>query len=443
MGLLLAPTPVSLYQGRVMTDTSSTDSAEATAPRSFAALRHPGFRIYFIGTMLAMMADSIEHAISYWVIFAKFASPGLQGFAVISHWVPFLLFSIYAGALCDRFDPRRIIQIGMGMFIFASLGWGVLFFYDGLEQWHAVVLLIVHGLAGVLWGPAAQLLIHDIVGAAHLQSGVRLLAGARTLGVLLGPVVGGALMLWLGPALAILINAAIYLPLTLWLWKAPYGPKFRSAEEAPRQPIRGLMDIIETIKHVQTLPRIMYMTLLGGVAALLVGIAFQALLPAFATALGAERAENQYFMLLTANAAGALTAVVVLEGGGLLQARVRTAFVLVLLWGCFMTAFALSRDIVLSTALLFVAGFVHFSYGAMLQTLVQLEAPREARGRFIGLYNMSALGLMSFSGLTIGVFGEFVGIRWSLGLSSGLLVAAVLILYAMIRRRGAVPGLMS
>jgi len=61
-----------------------------------------------------------------------------------------------------------------------------------------MILLTVHGLAGVLWGPASQLLVHDIVGVAHLQSAVRLNATSRNLGILLGPAVGGGLMLLFG-----------------------------------------------------------------------------------------------------------------------------------------------------------------------------------------------------------------------------------------------------
>src|SRR5262245_13547235 len=74
--------------------------APAPTPR-FAALHIPDYRRYFVTALLAMTADSIEHVISYWVIFLKFHSPTLAGFAVISHWVPFLLFSFYAGALAD------------------------------------------------------------------------------------------------------------------------------------------------------------------------------------------------------------------------------------------------------------------------------------------------------------------------------------------------------
>jgi hypothetical protein len=45
------------------------------ARTSFAALRHPGFQMYFIATALAMLADNIEHVISYYVIFQKFTPP--------------------------------------------------------------------------------------------------------------------------------------------------------------------------------------------------------------------------------------------------------------------------------------------------------------------------------------------------------------------------------
>src|SRR3954464_13411699 len=124
---------------------------------SFAALRHPGYRAYFFGAAIAMMGDSIEHVISYWILFQKFESQALAGFAVLSHWLPFLLFSLYSGSLADRFDPRRLIQIAMVLYMLCSLAWGALFLADALQVWHAVVILSVHGIAGVLWAPASQL----------------------------------------------------------------------------------------------------------------------------------------------------------------------------------------------------------------------------------------------------------------------------------------------
>ena len=141
---------------------------------AFAALHHRGFRAYFTFSMLSMMGDNIEHVITYWVLYQTFQSPVLAGFAVISHWAPHLLFSVYFGALADRYDCRRIIQVSQVLFLGVSIGWGVLFFTGTLEVWHAVVLLIVHGMAGAIWSPAGQLILHDMVGREHLQSAVRL-----------------------------------------------------------------------------------------------------------------------------------------------------------------------------------------------------------------------------------------------------------------------------
>ena len=137
------------------------------SPQSFAALRHPGFRVYFVGAALAMMADNIEHVISYWVMFQKFHSPALAGFAVISHWVPFLLFSVYVGRARRpvRPPPHHPARHGCCSCACRSAG-AFCSSTDTLQMWHAAALLVIHGFAGVLWSPPAQLLLHDIVGAA-------------------------------------------------------------------------------------------------------------------------------------------------------------------------------------------------------------------------------------------------------------------------------------
>ncbi len=232
-------------------------------------MRHPGFRAQFITYVLAMMADNIEHVISYWVLFQKFHSPALAGFAVLSHWLPFLLFSVAIGVLADRVDPRRIIQCGMGLFITASLGWGYFFITGTLQMWHAVVLLIIHGCAGVLWQTPNQLLLYDIVGPADLISAVRLNATARYLGVLVGPAVGGVIMLTLGPSHGIVLNTIFYLPMLLWLINAPYRPRFRTdVTPPPTRAVRGLADIVQTIRDVSPNSVIASMTLLAGVVVL-------------------------------------------------------------------------------------------------------------------------------------------------------------------------------
>jgi MFS family permease len=389
---------------------------------AFPALRQPKFRAYFVGVALAMMADSIEHVISYWMIFQKFQSPTLGGFAIVAHWLPFLLLSVYSGALADRFDPRRMIQIGMGLFMAASLGWGVLFLTDTLQMWHAAALLVLHGLAGVTWAPAAQLLIHHLLDDAHLPSGVRLVATARWLGLMMGPAVGGVILLMLGPTYGIFFNALIYLPFAIWLTKAPYSKK----PAAPR--LRGFTEVIATLREASGNRVILSMTLLVGCASLLVGNAYHAQIPQFAQDFGHVDADFTYTMLFAADAAGALIAGLALESRGLLPPRARTAFTLAILWCFAIAGFAVSTSYPLALALLFAAGFFELAFYAMAQTLVQLNAPPHLRGRLIGVFLMSSLGMRAFAGVTVGLGGSLIGVHWSLAVSAGLVLASILIL---------------
>jgi MFS family permease len=399
---------------------------------SFPALRQPVFRGYFFGAASAMMADSIEHVISYWIMFEKFQSPALAGFAVISHWVPFLLFSIWSGGLADRFDPRRLIQAGMLVFMAVSLCWGVLFYTDTLEMWHAAVLLVFHGLAGVLWSPAAQIFIHDIVDEKNLHSAIRLTATARWLGLLMGPAVGGVILLVMGPAWGILFNALIYVPFIIWLWKAPYQRK--QVPAAGR--VRAFADVVTTWRAVASNRVITSMTILVGGASLIVGNAYQAQMPEFAHHLGHADGGVTYSALFAADAAGALVAGLILESRGLLPPSARTAFFLAMGWCVAIGAFAWTASYPLALALLFAAGFLELAFFAMAQTLVQVNAPAQVRGRVIGLFNMSALGLRAFSGVTVGLGGSLIGIHLSLALSAALLLAiTIAMLWTMVPGR--------
>jgi MFS family permease len=384
------------------------------------------YRAQFMGYVLAMMADNVEHVISYWVVFQKFHSPALAGFAVLSHWLPFLLFSVAVGGLSDRFDPRRIIQCGMLLFIVASAGWGILFITDTLEIWSAMLLLAIHGCAGVLWQTPNQLLLYDIVGPADLPSAVRMNAMARYLGVLVGPAVGGVIMLALGPSHGIIFNTLFYCPMLLWLFWAPTS----GIAAAPRRlAVRGLADIVQTVRVIGTHRVLTSMILLAGLTSFMIGNAYNAQMPGFADDLGHGDPGVSYSVLLAADAAGALLAGIALEAWGRLKATPQTAIILAVLWCLSLLAFASVGIYSLAIALLFAAGFFELSFNTMAQAMVQLNAPADIRGRVVGLFNVAALGMRAFSGITVGLLGAAIGIHWSLGLSAVVLLAFLFFLY--------------
>ena len=410
-----------------------------TDVRRFAALRNRDCRPYLVGAALAMMADNIEHVITYWVLWQRFHSPALAGFAVISHWLPFLLLSVPFGQLADRYDCRRVIQAGQLLFAAVSITWGVLFVTGSLTAWAACLLLVLHGVAGALWTPAEQLMLHDFVGPAELPSAVRLNATFRSLGILFGPVVGSALLFGLGPVHGILVNALIYAPLILFLLRTRFTGHTRDAG-VPR-PRAGLREAFRTLRLVRTDRTLVSMLVLAGLGSFFVGASLQTTMPAFADLLGAGGAGPAYGALLFAVGAGGVVGGVLLEATNRVPSTVAAAVVSTLVYGAAILGFALTGWYWPALILLFVAGAANLASMSISQTVVQLLAPPAERGRVIGLYGVSANGLRLGSGFTVGVLGAVIGVGASLAWSSAALCAGTVLAGAIAlrgRRRGLV-----
>jgi MFS family permease len=415
----------------------------SVAKRPFEALRLPGFLPYALTLWLTMTADNVEHVMSYWIMFQKFHSPALGGFAVIAHWLPYLLISLPVGALNDVYDSRRLIQLGALLFAFVSLGWGYFFVTNSLQMWHAMVLLLLHGCAGVFWLTSSSVLLYDIVGRDAIASAVRLSASTRYLGMLVGPGVGSLIMRTLGPTRGMFFNALLYVPILVWMGYARYGIKFRAAvADGPARAVRGFADLLATAREVQALPVLASMIALAGAASFLVGNSYHAQMPTFAGDLGHGDPGAAYTALLGADAAGALLAGLSLESGlQVFRVRVAGALRLAMLWASALCAFALVRSYPLALVLLFSAGFFELSFSSMTQTLVQLEAPSAIRGRVLGLFSMASMGLRTFSGITVGVLGTYATVHTSLAAATAVFAVLAFLLWRVnaYRNQGSVP----
>jgi MFS family permease len=290
-------------------------------------------------------------------------------------------------------------------------------------------------MAGVVGGPGSQLIIHDIVGREYLQSAVRLNSTGRNIAVLFGPAVGGVTMLLFGPPVGLFINSLMYLPMFVLMFILPYTGHGRDEAGSARAARFSLSGALRLMRETAANPTILSMILLGGATSLLVGNAFQAQMPEFAHDFGHDKQDWAYSMLLGANAGGAVIGGLLLEGTGLLRPNARNAAICSILWCMAIVGFAVAKSYVLAVGLLFCAGFLNLTFLSMAQTLVQLGAPPQLRGRLIGLFNMSNNGLRAFSGITVGVIGGLIGIHWSLSISAMILLAVTIALFALV-----IPG---
>ena len=217
---------------------------------------------------------------------------------------------------------------------------------------------------------------------------------------------------------------------------APYG-KAAVGWRPSTVTLKGFADIWATMRIVATNRILLSMTILAGAASFFVGNAYSAQMPGFARDLGHGRAEDfSYSALLAADAAGGLIGGLLLESGAMLAPRARTAFILAMIWCLALIGFARANVYAVALCLLFVAGFVELAFNSMAQSLVQIYAPGEIRGRVIGVFYMSAQGMRTFSGLSVGLLGASVGIHNSLALSAAGLffIVAAMFLSPHLRR---------
>jgi MFS family permease len=405
----------------------------------FGALRARWYKSYLTGGSLLMAGDNAEHAITYLAMWQLFESPLLAGFAVVSHWLPHLLFSIPFGGLADRFDCRRIIQISCGLFVIASLTWGVLLLNAALEPWHCVVLLVVHGFASALWHPANQVMLYDMVGEKHLPSAVRLMATGLSLGQLVGPAMGAVLLFTIGPAWGMFANALFYAPFLIHLALSPFdGHQRRATGVIPRVRLR---ELLATVRELPRYPNILLVIVLQGAVGLLIGVALMPLLPEFGELLGQVESGLGYGLLLVAMSVGAVSGGLLLESVGRLRATPLVSALSELVFAACVLGFALSRVFPLSLALLVIAGAASILSLSTSQTVVQLEAPPERRGRFIGAFNTTNMGFRVGSGVLVAVLGGLVGIPAAVALAAGTLLVVCIALAAVAARlRPAPPG---
>ncbi len=277
----------------------------------------------------------------------------------------------------------------------------------------------------MLWNPAAQVLIYDIVGPEHLQSAVRLNASGRYLGMLAGPVVGNVLLLGLGPIYGIFANVLIYLPLVIWLRKVRYSPRAPAA--APLAARASLWSgLLATLREQAGNRPMIAMTLLAGAGSLFIGNAYQAQMPGFAEDLGFHNAGTGLCRIdgggcrrrdrRSAAARGQGPAVghagpraaagrVLVRGDGRLRARARH---------CTHAGAAVRRRASSS-----------WRSAPWRRRIVQMRSPVDQRGRIMGLFITASLGLRAFAGITVGLGGTLVGIHDSLALSAAALLACI------------------
>jgi MFS family permease len=340
------------------------------------------------------------------------ASPQMIALVQASVSLPIMLLSLWAGAVADNLDRRRVMLAAQSFMLLVSAGLAIGAWLGWITPWTLLAFTFLIGCGTAINGPAWQASVGDMVPRPMLPDAVAYNSMGFNIARSTGPALGGAIVAVAGAAAAFLVNAVSYLGLiaVLLRWK-PDLP----ARRLPRERLGVAM--AAGIRYVRLSPSIRVVL----VRAALFGFAASAL-PALMPLIARDLIGGgplTYGLLLGGFGTGAVIGAI---GARRLRQAVSTETLvrlaaLALALGAGLVA--LQPGLVGTLIALVLAGAGWVTALSTFNVSVQMASPRWVVARALSLYQMAAFGGMAAGSWVFGLIAQHHG------LASALLLAAL------------------
>ena len=405
-----------------MTAPDPAASTPAQKAARLPALTSPTYRIFLAGVFISNVGTWMQVTSLGWLVLRLTGSAGLLGLASFVGSAPALVLTLYAGALADSVDQRRLLlATQVCLAVFAGI-LAVLVQVDAILFWQVLVLACLAGVANALAGPAFQAIIPALVERDALGNAIALNSAQFNLARIVGPAIAGVLIGIAGEAPSFWLNAASFIAVMVALI-AIRMPTEQSIERARA----GLWaNLGEGFTYVRGRKPLLALLVLAMAPAVFI-LPYLTLLPIFADELGIGAAG---LGLLTASiGVGALAGAMAVALRRRAGANGRTLAIGLSLMSLTVAIFALSRIEVLTCIALAVLGASQVAYYTSTNTLIQLLSPGRLRGRIISIYVLTSIGISPIGSLLAGGVAEVIGAPVTLA-AGGLLTVVSLLLVA-------------
>jgi MFS family permease len=359
-------------------------SAHAPSEPNKLAFTYPGFRFFWLTTLLVSFAVQIMSVSIAWQIYDVTGNAFLLGLVGLCLFLPALVLILVTGLVADRFNRRGIMAICLTVELGCALGFLALVNVQAHEVWPIFVILVVLGMARAFWGPAAQSLAPNLVPTHALSNAITVNASAWQFASITGPAVGG-LLYGLSPSFAFGTGAALLVCAVVTVLLIPKPVRRESHQATSMETMFGGFRYIFSNKVVLgAISLDMFAVLMGGAVALL-PVYTKDILHAGPVELGLLRA---------APGIGAIVMALWLTRFPVRDHAGKILFLFVGLFGAFTVIFGFSTTVWVSIPALALVGASDMVSVTIRETIMQLWTPEEVRGRvnavnsvFIGASN--------------------------------------------------------
>lgn len=362
------------------------------------------FRRLWIATAVTSIGSQLTAVAVPKQVYDITGSSGFVGLAGAVALVPLLVFGLWGGAIADAVDRRTLlIWSNTGIALMSLLLWVQAAM--GLNS--VAVVLVLLGVQQGLFAvnqPAANASIARLVPAELLPQAGALNGTVFSVGAVLGPLLAGALIPFIGLSTLYLIDA-IGLCLTLWavLRLPPLPPLAGQTRRA------GMSDIIAGFRYLNT-QKVLLASFLMDMIAMIFGMP-RALFPEMAEHTFGDPPGGgiAYGWLFAAIPIGAV--VCGLFSGWLSRTSRHGVVVIIAVaaWGVAIAGFGLSPTLPLAVVFLALAGAADMVSMVFRGAILQSAATDEMRGRTQGVFTVVVAGGPRLADTLHGTIGAGLG----------------------------------
>lgn len=368
------------------------EPASEPSPTGLSPFRSRIFRAIWIATLVSSFGGMVQGVGAAWMMMALGAQPMLVTLVQASITLPIVILSLVAGALADSFNKRAMMIAAQVFMLFVSTALAIAAYLELVTPLLLLGFTFLIGCGAALNAPAWQASVGAMVPRREVPSAIVLNSMGFNLARSVGPAIGGLIVTIAGVAAAFAVNALSYVALIVVLLGWRPEPEIRLL---PRERLGTA--IMAGVRYVAMSPSI-NLTLIRGFVAGVGASAATALLPLVARDL-INGGPAAYGLLLGAFGAGAV-------GGALWSHRLRVAYsnewvvrlaLLASAAGIAISAF--SSELMVTMAAMALCGFGWVLVVSILNSTVQMSAPRWVVARALSLYQMA-----TFSGMAGGAW---------------------------------------
>lgn len=371
----------------------------------FASLRVRNYRLYWGGQLISQVGSWLSLTAVSWMVLTELHGGGTDiGFLAAAQFLPTLLVGTWGGVIADRVQLRRFLVMTQSALAIAASLMAVLTYTGVIKLWMVFPLVGLQGLALAFDNPSRQAFVSELVGPELVPNAIALNSAGFNSARIVGPALAGVLIELVGTRLCFALNAVSYLAAICALI-AINGSQLHARAVVTRA--KG--QIRDGLRYARKVP-VLRVTLLTMAVVGTISMNFTVLVPllartTFKTGAGA------FGLLTTSMGAGSLV-------GSLRAARNENPTLTLLgsasvALGIAMLAAAASPTLPVAIIAVAACGACVMTFLATTNSILQLNARPEMRGRVLSLYLVLFIGTSPFGSPIVGWIAQAFGTRVS------------------------------